>query len=561
MTNRPRRSRPNRSRNKTIDGESTKVDTPQSKAEPSAEAVATESAAPEGAGTKSDAAVTPAAAGTGSETVSEESDSIVAKHVEGEPKTVEASADKTTQGTLASPAEQPASAVPPQDKSDKADVDASIGEPVAAEGRGRNSDWSKTGGYQGPAAVTRTPEPVRRTEASARPASERGETPSMAGSGSGTTPPRASSGLGFGGALVAGLVGALVALVVTAYLYSYGYLDEIRAGLAGAPVVSEDLTGQDIERLSTELVTLRREIEASVAANQGASDGIPGLSPAELEQLGNRITALESAAASAASGQQDATGATDDISAFKKALSDTQGSVSDLQASTTGAGQAAAAAQKSADQANAFIGETRQELQAAIEKATKAADARISALEESNSKAQLALAAAGLKSAIDNGNPFATQLQNYSSAGGSANTVAALQPYADKGIPTDGMLAQRWSDVEGKVSAALTGPGTDAPVTDQVMAGLRSLVETRSSGEVPEDVNTPDAIIARLDNDISTGDLKGFVEEWKTLPEDAQKAGSDFFADVQARLAANQVLSDALSSASGSGTNEKTNQG
>lgn len=319
-------------------------------------------------------------------------------------------------------------------------------------------------------------------------------------------------------------------------------------------MVAEDLTGQDVERLSEELVTLRQEIEASLAANQGASDGVPGLSPAELKELGNRITALESAAASAASGQQDASGATQNMSAFQKALSDTQ-------ASATGAGQAAAAAQKSADQANASVGETRQQLQAAIENATKEADARISALEASNAKAQLALAAAGLKSAIDNGNSFATQLQNYSSAGGSTETVAALQPYAEKGIPTDGMLAKRWSDVEGKVSAALTGPGEDAPVADQVMAGLRSLVETRSSGEVPEDANTPDAMIARLDNAISTGDLKGFVEEWKTLPENAQNAGSEFFADVQARLAANQVLSDALSSAPDSSANEKTNQG
>lgn len=546
MTNRPRRSRPNRSRNKTIDGESSKVDTPASKAT-QGDAMST------GADTASASAATPAGSGGG--TPSESGHSIVETHVEGEPKTVESSPNRTTEDTLAPPADQPADAIPQQDKADET-VSAgagSIGKPADATGSGRNSDWSKTGGYQGPAAVTRTPEPIRRTDAPTRPASQQGETTSMAGSAPGSISPPPSSGLGFGGALFAGIIGAVVALVVTAILYSYGLLGQMPDGDSDPALIAEDTTGADIERLSSELVTLRREIEASLAAGQGASDGIPGLSPEELEELGNRIAALETAAAAAAS-QQGASGANDDMSALQQALSDTQGSV-------TGASDAAAAAQRSAEEARQAGESGRQELRAAIDQATSAANARLDAIEASNAKAQLALAAAGMKSAIDNGNPFATELQNFSSAGGSTDAVAALQPYAENGVPTVGELAQRWADVEGDVSAALTGPGADAPISDQVMAGFRSLVETRSTGEVPEDANTPDAIIARLDNAISTGDLQGFVEEWQTLPEDAREAGGDFFADVQARLAANQVLSDALSSATGSSADAQTNQG
>ncbi|MER0237210.1 hypothetical protein [Fulvimarina sp. MAC8] len=568
MTNRPRRSRPTRSRNKTIDGESNKIDTSAKSTRTSTKTAAEQNTAPTEADTAPEADVTTTPSDDTSGTIAERSDSIVETHVAEEPKTVEADADKRTDDTLAPPAEQPEAAAPVKPVDTGLTSGGSVGDTVPAARRGGNSDWSKTGGYQGPAAVTRTPEPVKRTQAPTRPAPERGETTPMAGSGTGSMPPRSNSGLGFGGALFAGLIGALVALVVTAYLYSYGFLDQIRDGIAGPPVIAEDMTGADIERLSGELVTLRREIEASLAANQGPTDGIPGLSPEELEELGNRITTLESAAAQAASGEQDATGATQDMSAFEQALSETQGSMTDLQASATGAGEAAAAAQASADEANAAIQEAlqagesgRQELRAAIDEATSAANARLDAIEAGNAQARLALAAAGMKNAIDNGNPFATELQNYGDAGGSVDTVAALQPYAENGVPTVGTLAQRWTEVEGDVSAALTGPGTDAPVTDQVMAGLRSLVETRSAGEVPEDVNTPDAIIGRLDNAISTGDLQGFVEEWQTLPEDAQQAGSEFFADVEARLAANQVLSDALSAATQSGAETQTNQG
>ncbi|EAU41566.1 hypothetical protein FP2506_14074 [Fulvimarina pelagi HTCC2506] len=591
MTNRPRRSRPNRSRNKTIDGDSRKVDTPPDSAN-TASGAATGEVNPSA---ESDPAMDAAA-----ETFAKSEgmgESVIAggQVTEDQPVAKSSKAKrpgtKKPEDTLAPPAEQPVTAAPEK----PADAGVVSGDDVGAgatEARsGRNSDWSKTGGYQGPAAVTRTPEPVKRNETPARPAVGRENETTMMGSSTKAPPPSGSSGLGFGGALFAGLIGALVALVVTAYLYSYGFLDQLRDGLAGPPVIAEDTTGEDIERLAEELVTLRRDIEASVAADQEPSAGIPGLTPEQLEELGNRIAALESTAVEAASaGEEDAAGATQDMSAFEQALTETQANMSGLQESATGAGEAAASAQEAAERAAAAVqdaieagetgrrelqaaieqalaaGETgRQELRAAIEEATSTTAARLDAIEAGNSQARIALAAAGMKSAIDNGSPFTTELQTYAEAGGPQQTVEALQPYAENGVPTVGSLAQRWADVKGAVSAALTGPGADAPIGDQMLAGFRSLVETRSTGEVLESANTPDAIIGRLDNAISTGDFPGFVDEWQSLPEDAQAAGGDFIADVEARLAANQALSDAisatLSGGANSGADAQTNQG
>ncbi|WP_210209334.1 COG4223 family protein [Fulvimarina endophytica] len=355
--------------------------------------------------------------------------------------------------------------------------------------------------------------------------------------GGGSVPPsrEAHGGSGSGSPFLAGLVGAALALVATVFLYSYGYLDRIRDSLSGPSAGV-----QDVQRLSEEVASLRSQVDES---GQAASP-VDNLSREELEQLATRISALETANSDAASSDQSG--------GFDQRFSE-------LQASVTSADEAARQAAQSSETG-------RQELQSKLDEAIGSINQRLDTVEASEAASRRALSAAGLKSAIDSGSSFEGELQTFANAGGSQETVNALQPYAQTGIPTVAQLSDRWPEVEGRVSAALTGPGQDAPVSDQILAGFRSLVETRSTGEVPENPTEPDDVLAKLDNAIQSGDLQDFAQTWQSMPQDAQEAGSDYFADVQARLQAQSVLSDAISSTlSGNGGssdgNQQTNQG
>ena len=73
-------------------------------------------------------------------------------------------------------------------------------------------------------------------------------------------------------------------------------------------------------------------------------------------------------------------------------------------------------------------------------------------------------------------------------------------------------------------------------------------MRVRPAGPVDDNAEGDEAVMTRLDNAIETGDLAAFMNEWQSLPADAQKAGSDFVADVKARLATDQALSEAVSS-------------
>ncbi|WP_322185869.1 hypothetical protein [Fulvimarina sp. 2208YS6-2-32] len=455
--------------------------------------------------------------------------------------------------SLPAPAEQPATAAAPPRPADDEPVAGAQTSGKGAEGdsrSGRNSDWSKTGGYQGQAAVTRTPDPVRSTGAAgnAGPDDRTGRAAIPATASAGTTSPSDAtgrSGVGFGGALFAGLIGAASALAVAAYLFQTGYFDPRPEEVAAA-----DTTTSQIERLEQELAALRTQVDESTAAAGAQDESVPGLTPEEVNALNSRLQALETSASDAASGQAGAAEAAEDIAELRQTLSETQETASAAQDTATGAQTAAEEAAQSASSAQSSV----EALQSSLEETRQTFETRLASIEQRQADASTALAAAGLKSAIDSGGAFETELQNFADAGGAQEATETLRPYAGSGVPTAGMLAERWNDVEGAVSAALTGPGTDAPIGDQVMAGFRSLVETRPSGEIPADATSPDAVIAKLDRAISAGDLQGFVQEWQTLPDDAKQAGSAFFADVEARLAANKALSDAISATQSNGS-------
>ena len=77
------------------------------------------------------------------------------------------------------------------------------------------------------------------------------------------------------------------------------------------------------------------------------------------------------------------------------------------------------------------------------------------------------------------------------------------------------------------------------------MASARSLVKVRPVGNVEGE--TPEAIVARVENKLQNGDLKGAALEWETLPEAGKQPSSDFATKLKNRIEAEERVASALS--------------
>ena len=158
-----------------------------------------------------------------------------------------------------------------------------------------------------------------------------------------------------------------------------------------------------------------------------------------------------------------------------------------------------------------------------------------------------AIAAAGLKSAIDRGSAFATELEAYASVAGEDETVAQLRDFAASGVPTVTQLSDGFAAVANRIVATGQGLDENASLGDRLMSSARSLVQVRPVGEAEGD--TPGAIAARVETRLKDGNLEGALAEWETLPDPAKAASADFMDRVRARQTVDQLVAGALANA------------
>lgn len=206
---------------------------------------------------------------------------------------------------------------------------------------------------------------------------------------------------------------------------------------------------------------------------------------------------------------------------------------------------AAEAAQKSA--ANAESGLAGQG------KRIDALDEAFRALKESagsqagNPAIARAIAAAALKSAIDRGLPFMAELETYAAVAPEGEEIAALRGMAASGVPTRADLAIELSQTAGAIIAAAKPSNPDAGLIQNLIDSAMGLVEVRPIGAV--DGEGADAIVARMEAALKSGDLGKALAEFATLPDPSKAAGAQISGKIQARMQADALIDKALASA------------
>ncbi|KQO73753.1 COG4223 family protein [Rhizobium sp. Leaf262] len=294
---------------------------------------------------------------------------------------------------------------------------------------------------------------------------------------------------GNSGLLAAGIVGGLIALLAAGSMQYAGYLPPF-SGNAGS--------SDELATLKTQVANLREQIANAPQAT------------ADTSALETRLAALENSA----SGGGD----------LANKVSSLESTVSTLQSDKSAQDTANAELTRRLSAAETKINEPRDDIEVAR-----------------------AIASAGLKAAIDRGGPFLTELDTLSKVTPNDPAIQSLQPFANTGVPSRAELTRNFPDVANAMLGSLNQADPNQGIFDRLTESALSLVKVRPVGNVEGE--GPEAKIARMEDKLRNGDLKGAALEWDGLPEPAKAASADFKKSLDARVQVEDLVNGTLTRA------------
>ncbi len=169
-----------------------------------------------------------------------------------------------------------------------------------------------------------------------------------------------------------------------------------------------------------------------------------------------------------------------------------------------------------------------------------AVEGKISAGPADSAIAARAIAIVALRRAVDEGVPFTTDLDLAAALGLPADDVAALRPFAARGVATRTALAAQFAGVGDTIVSATAPADPNAGFFSRLVTGIGSLVTVRPAG--PVEGSDPAAIVSRMRAAVEAGDLKTALSERGGLSEAGQEASADWAAAVSDRVAVDALI-------------------
>ena len=182
------------------------------------------------------------------------------------------------------------------------------------------------------------------------------------------------------------------------------------------------------------------------------------------------------------------------------------------------------------------LADAQQSTEAAKSELSTRLDAAEKKIDEPASDVQLARAVAvtALKTAIDRGGPFLAELDALKSIAATDPAVTGLAEDAKTGISPRADLVRDFPAVADAMLEATQHSDPNQGVFARLMDSASSAIRIRPVGSVEGD--GPEAIIARIEDKLVNGDLKGASLEWDALPEPAKSAGAGFKTKLDQRI-------------------------
>ncbi|MBD8555479.1 COG4223 family protein [Rhizobium sp. CFBP 8762] len=326
---------------------------------------------------------------------------------------------------------------------------------------------------------------------------------------------RSDTGPSRSGSLAAGIVGGLVALLAAGGLQYAGVLPAVSPDRGTTTSATDPAIAQEIEAIKAQL------------AAPGAQAQPVDLSPVE-----TRLSELEAKLANAAPAGEATP--SPEIPALQSSVEKLMGDIDSVRTEL----------RQSIDTQNTSNTDFANRLYAAEEK-----------LKETASPAQVerVAAATALKAAVEHGGSFLTELDGLAKAAPDDEAISALRSDAASGLASRAELARDFPKAADAMLLAINQPGPDQGVMARLWYSAASTVRVRPVGNV--EGTEPEAVIARIEDKLNNGDVKGAALEWDALPPAAQTAGAPFKTRLDQRLRVEELVSTSVSRAlSGTGS-------
>jgi hypothetical protein len=147
--------------------------------------------------------------------------------------------------------------------------------------------------------------------------------------------------------------------------------------------------------------------------------------------------------------------------------------------------------------------------------------------------ARLALSVGSLRVAVERSEPFAAELAAVKPLTADAAAIAALEPFADKGVPSSAALSQELVSLIKPMLRTTGEPRRDGGLLERMQASAEGLVRVRPVGDVPGDDR--DAILARVEQRAAQGNVPGALTELAKLSSQARAPAEPWIAKAEAR--------------------------
>jgi hypothetical protein len=149
---------------------------------------------------------------------------------------------------------------------------------------------------------------------------------------------------------------------------------------------------------------------------------------------------------------------------------------------------------------------------------------------------RFAVVAAGLRFALERGEPFTAELAAAKAVGIDPTMLAGIAPFAATGVPNTQDLFRELTGLVPEMLKVSAPAAQDGNYLDRLQAHAERLVRIRPAGDRPGD--DPATVIGRIDRDMARRDLVGVLAELDKLPAPAPAIAEPWRKKALARQAA-----------------------
>ncbi|ATP13186.1 hypothetical protein BHOIPH791_07490 [Bartonella henselae] len=196
-----------------------------------------------------------------------------------------------------------------------------------------------------------------------------------------------------------------------------------------------------------------------------------------------------------------------------------------------------------------LIGQSNASALAALQQRLETLQKEITVKSDGKEKINTALFIAinSLKNAVERGGSYVNELKILQQLSPSIEGLDLLQKTAPIGFPSSVQLAADFANIADAIVATQKIVASDAGFFERILAWIKGLIVSRPIGNV--EGMTLEAIAARMEVAIQTGDYEKALSEWQKLPQSAKDVSVNFVHQLERYVAVHNLLQQLLLSA------------